>query len=117
MDVTFEFSTKYLAGSTIVIFEDLYYPVADENDVLVFSHHDINEKAQTIYVGEREEKIEITTEKKTESKIEKKVNKPKTVKKSKSPNTGDDVPVIPIIADMLLMVGGIVMIINRKKKK
>ena len=115
VDVTFNFSTKYLAGSTIVIFEDMFYKSKDEKDVLVFSHHDINEKNQTIYVNEKKDKI--TTESKTESKLEKKVKKIKTVKKNKSPETGDRVPVIPLIVDMILAIGGIVIILTWKKKK
>ena len=43
VDVTFRFDGRALAGTTAVVFEDVYY-----NGVKVFTHADLEDKAQTI---------------------------------------------------------------------
>ena len=43
VDVTFKFDGRALAGTTAVVFEDVYY-----NGVKVFTHADLEDKAQTI---------------------------------------------------------------------
>lgn len=43
VDVTFKFDGRALAGTTTVVFEDVYY-----NDVKVFTHADLEDEAQTI---------------------------------------------------------------------
>lgn len=45
VDVTFTFDASELAGTTIVVFEDLYH-----NGVNVAVHHDIDDENQTVYV-------------------------------------------------------------------
>lgn len=43
VDVTFKFDGRALAGTTTVVFEDVYY-----NEVKVFTHADLEDEAQTI---------------------------------------------------------------------
>lgn len=43
VDVTFKFDGRALAGTTTVVFEDIYY-----NEVKVFTHADLEDEAQTI---------------------------------------------------------------------
>ncbi|MCD7871803.1 MAG: VaFE repeat-containing surface-anchored protein, partial [Clostridiales bacterium] len=45
VELEFTFDSSALAGTTIVVFEDLYY-----NGVEIASHADINDEGQTIYI-------------------------------------------------------------------
>jgi hypothetical protein len=45
VEVVFEFDSSALAGTTIVVFEDLFF-----EDVLIASHKDINDTNQTVYI-------------------------------------------------------------------
>lgn len=45
VDIPFTINTSLLEGSTIVVFEDVYY-----NGVEVFIHHDINDADQSVYI-------------------------------------------------------------------
>ena len=48
--MTFELDTEFLKGHVLVAYEDLYYD--EKDDVLIASHHDINDDDQTIYIPE-----------------------------------------------------------------
>lgn len=47
VDVVFEFSTEYLKGATLVVFEDVKY-----NNESVFLHADLNDEGQTVHIPE-----------------------------------------------------------------
>ncbi len=47
VDVVFEFSTRALKGSTLVVFEDVSY-----KGISVFIHADINDEGQTVHIPE-----------------------------------------------------------------
>ena len=51
VDVEFTFSTEALQGATIVVFEDCYYTNPDIGvRANIFSHHDINDKDQSLSI-------------------------------------------------------------------
>lgn len=47
VELTYELDTTSIAGETLVVFEDLYY-----GETLVYSHADIEDQEQTVYVPE-----------------------------------------------------------------
>ncbi|SNU09771.1 hypothetical protein SAMN06297422_13012 [Lachnospiraceae bacterium] len=100
VEVPFDLNTKEIAGISVVAFEDVTIKNEKDEDVLVFSHRDINSKEQTIKVNE-------SPEEKT-----KKKNTPQWF----SPKTGDDAKIVPIF---LIMIGSFIsiVIIWRKRKK
>ena len=50
VDVTFKINTNYLQGASLVVYEEMYYRNKDGEKILVFSHKDINEEKQTLYI-------------------------------------------------------------------
>ena len=121
VDVPFSFNTKYLSGVAIVAFEDVIYTTENGKEISVFSHQDINSKEQTIQIKQgdvpKEKKTESkTTEKvKTEKVTTEKVVVEKKTTSSKSPKTGDALPLIPIIVILTASLSGIALIAREKK--
>lgn len=85
--IEFTFPATHLAGSDIVVFEELYDITEPEKPELVAEHKDIENRSQTVSVKKPEQKIE--KEEVDEKKPETKKTEKTAVQVSGAPKTGD----------------------------
>ena len=90
-EIEFTFPATHLAGSDIVVFEELYDITEPEEPVLVAEHKDIENRSQTVSIkkpGQKAEKKEVEKMVPETKKTEKTVEKT-TAQIQRAPKTGD----------------------------
>ena len=105
--IEFTFPATHLAGSDVVVFEELYDMTEPEHPELVAEHKDIENRSQTVSI---KKPVQKEIKKKAEKKTTKKVTEKKTVPVPRAPKTGDTSPVFLFVFILLAVLSCIAII-------
>ena len=105
--IEFTFPATHLAGSDVVVFEELYDLTEPEHPELVAEHKDIENRSQTVSI---KKPVQKEIKKKAEKKTTKKVTEKKMVPVPRAPKTGDTSPVFLFVFILLAVLSCIAII-------